>query len=43
MSLWSTLLALPAEFWTLSRKVEDLLKLQRETRETLGDMSEKIE
>jgi hypothetical protein len=37
------LLDLPAEFWALARKVEGLLKLQQETRETLNDISEKIE
>jgi phage shock protein A len=37
------LVALPGEFWTLARKVEDLFKLQVKTRESLDNLSEKIE
>ena len=43
MSAWETLVALPGQFWTLARKVEDLLELQRKTREALDLLTGKIE
>jgi len=43
MSVWATLVALPGELWALARKVEDLFKLQNKMRETLDNLSEKID
>jgi phage shock protein A len=43
MSVWTTLFALPGEFWALARKVQDLFELQDKTRETLDDLAKKIE
>jgi len=43
MSLWTNLFSLPVQFWTLARKVDEVLTLQERTQKALDILSKSVE